>query len=167
MRCSREIEHAADLGFHTLVIGTPGSALTEAGTDARPWLSRAARIGQGNVSWECNDDGPDYCHLDTSTSDDPALVISDFLKRAYSVPSWDCLLPIGESTRQLLSSSYDVSVVVTTASGVFSLRRSTTSDCQTGFRELPDSGDIELCPSTCARLADLGTSQLAIYFSCH
>jgi hypothetical protein len=54
---------ASDIPVGTFMIGSPGSEETYTGADARPWLSKAARLG-GTAPVDCNDKGPDYCHFD-------------------------------------------------------------------------------------------------------
>jgi hypothetical protein len=65
----------------TFVIGTPGSeAQSSTSADGRPWLSQAARTGGTQLTPDCVDTGPNYCHFDLTQSLDLATDLAAALK---------------------------------------------------------------------------------------
>src|SRR5688572_9440293 len=66
-----EIAGAYAQGIRTFLIGSPGSeeSAEETGGDMRPWLSRAA-VESGTDEAGCAVDGPNFCHMDMTRSEE-------------------------------------------------------------------------------------------------
>jgi hypothetical protein len=153
-----EIRGAAQQYVKTFLIGSPGSESN------RRWMSEAARIG-GTAQPGCNDRGPNYCHMDLTTSPDFSAALRAGLAQV---------------TGQLVSCTYDIPPpppgqtidpsevnVIYTPSGSDSARligRGASSDCTEGWQLEGDQ--LVICPDTCDAIKQDTGAKLELLFGC-
>jgi hypothetical protein len=145
-------------GIKTFVIGAPGSERTVyAGSDARPWLSRAAEAG-GTATPGCSDSGPRYCHFDMTRDPDFATslqgALSDITSRLV-----DCDFPLPDPPDGERLDLQSMNLAVTFPSGNRILvPNDVTTTCSDGWRYTDDQKRVVLCSAAC----DLARSQIGV-----
>jgi hypothetical protein len=144
-----EIRAAAARNIATIVVGTPGSALTASGDDARPWLADAARAGQTGPCDFCQPS--EFCHIDMTSSSDPAQALLDLVSLRYGCrPACVYTLPV--SSGSLTIDPDQVSLVYSSDARPRSLiRRSEGEPCHYGWHFV-DESTIEICDQTCQQI---------------
>ncbi|HEX7669349.1 MAG TPA: vWA domain-containing protein [Polyangiaceae bacterium] len=145
-------------GIKTFVIGAPGSERSVyGGSDARPWLSRAAVAG-GTATPGCSDSGPRYCHFDTTRDPDFATslqgALSDISNRLT-----DCDFPLPDPPDNERLDLQSMNVVLTSSSGGKVLvANDTSTTCIDGWHYSDDQTRVVLCSAAC----DLVRSQIGV-----
>jgi hypothetical protein len=153
-----EVRAAAQKYAKTFLIGSPGSEAN------RNWMSQAARIG-GTAPAGCSDNGPNYCHMDLTTSPD----FADALRKGLE-----------EIAGQIASCTYDMpepprgqsidparNNVIYTPRGSEDARlvgRTTQADCTEGW-QLKDN-QVTICPDTCAAIQGDAGATIELMFGC-
>jgi hypothetical protein len=153
-----EVRTAAQKYVKTFLIGSPGSE------NNRRWMSEAARIG-GTAQPGCSDDGPNYCHMDLTTSSDfsaalragLAQVTGQIVSCTYDIPP----PPAG----QTINSSH-VNVIFTPSGSTSSqlIGRSSASNCTEGWRL--EGNQVTICPDTCDAIQQDQGASLELLFGC-
>ena len=171
------IEQAADSSncIRTFVVGAPGSnAQSVTGQDGRPWLSMAARAGLTPRSEDCNDDGPNYCHIDLSQSTDLATDLSQGLLEiiraipcVFNIPSAPSGTTLDPSSLNVIYRQYEKS----NQTEVTWIVGQTDATCGTngqgdGWYIDSRTGKINLCPTTCQTVQGDPRAQLEVYAGC-
>lgn len=156
-----ESEGAAADGVRTFVIGSPGSE------EAAPALSRIASVAGTARAADCNDDGPDFCHFDTTTQ---AVGYQNALAEALSaitqVIACEFALPdLGVTDPSALTAS------LTDSSGTAEPLQvvANTQSCNDsgGVSFSGDAARLTLCPATCAALAEDPEKVLRVGIGCN
>lgn len=164
-----EIEGAlADHDVRTFLIGSPGSeeSAEEGGGDMRPWLSAGAVVG-GTAANGCEENGPNFCHLDMTQEPDFAAALTEGLSAiagqivdscAFAIPAPD--ERDGEVDPTLTN------LVITWGDGTSDLvRPDNVGDCKQGWR-YDDDGNVSLCDDMCDRVKNDSRAQIRLTFGC-
>jgi hypothetical protein len=162
-----EVAGAFAQGIRTFIIGSPGSEQSsESETDMRPWLSAAATAG-GTPAANCNDTGPNFCHMDMTQEPDFAAALTAGLAAVVGQVVNSCTFevpqaPPGETIDPLLTS-----MIVSWGDGSTSLvLRDDNGGCVEGW-EFDADGNVSLCAATCDRAkADAGAT-VRLTFGCN
>jgi hypothetical protein len=160
-----EIAGASELGIRTFVIGAPGSEQGyETGEDYRPWLSRAAVVG-GTAPSGCDEDGPDYCHMDMTEAPDFSAALNEGLAQiAGQLNSCTYVVPPPPSGQEIDMSQ--VNLIVSFGSGSSELvLRDDNGDCSEGW-QLDADQQIILCGATCERVQNDMQAHVELLFGC-
>jgi hypothetical protein len=152
-----QIKTAADAGIKTFLIGSPGSE------GNRNWMSRAARIG-GTASDGCNDNGPNYCHMDMTTAPNFSTALSNGLASitgqiapcTYTFPP----PPAGKTIDPNL-----INVILKSSSGNQLVVRDDQAPCSKGW-QLTSDQEILLCPDTCKAVQQDAALSVDVVFGC-
>lgn len=158
------IASARSLGIRTFVIGSPGSEATvEAGVDARPWLSAAARAG-GTGAFDCTDEPHNFCHVDLTHSRDFSAALGQALKQiAREVV--ECRFEVPPApTDDPTTAPLRVSVLYRHARGEVLLRQGEQEHCDTGYRI--EGNQVVLCSRTCQALQADAAANIEILRAC-
>jgi hypothetical protein len=142
----------------TFIVGSPGSeAQSSTGADGRPWLSQAARQGGTQLTPDCVDSGPNYCHFDLTQSlnfaNDLAAALKDIIDS--SIPcSFQVPPPSGvQINPATLNLVYSENVVGGTPTSQWLVGQTTDLSCGGGTLDGwyvdPINGKLVLCPKTC------------------
>jgi hypothetical protein len=112
------VKAASDAGIRTFVIGSPGSEESSSGMggDKRPWLSEAAQVG-GTAAPGCNNDGPNFCHLDMTQSADFAQALVEGLGTVVGQIIDQCTFAFPEPPPGQSIDANKTTVIVQTATG--------------------------------------------------
>lgn len=155
-----EAQHAYEASTKTFVVGSPGSE------DALEALSALARNG-GTGPQGCSNQGPDYCHIDMTASQnfqaDLAHALADIarstLRCDYEIPS----PPGGQQLDPEL-----VNVQFTAGDGeVFNFARSDDGPgCGEGWRYSDDGTEVVLCEDTCQLVRSDMEGSIRVVFGC-
>lgn len=155
-----------DHGIRTFLIGSPGSEeSTESGTDMRPWLSEAALLG-GTASSDCDEDGPNFCHMDMTQEPDFAEALSEGLASIAGQIIDSCTFafpdpPEGETIDPTLTN-----VIITWGDGQSTLiLGDDVGDCTVGW-QAGGTEELTLCPETCDAVKADGGARLHLAFGC-
>jgi hypothetical protein len=156
---------ASAAGTRTFIIGSPGSEETNNGSDARPWLSRAAQLG-GTALPGCANTGPDYCHFDMVSEPDFAAGLTTALRTiAGQITQCEYTLPQPPSGQTL--SPDEVNVVYTQGDSTQLLvLRSSDADCEEGWTYSADGLEVVLCSQTCHQVQNDPGARLELMFGC-
>jgi hypothetical protein len=153
----------------TFVIGSPGSEETYSGSDARPWLSQAARDG-GTAPISCADQAGQYCHFDlTSPEIDFAVGIRSALAQILGqVVACDYTPPDPGEGETLDLELIDVKMV--DGAGVeYEVPRTSVSACDQGSHGWylnADQSRVVLCPRTCGAVRQDSMAGINVYYGC-
>lgn len=153
-----EVRIAAEQQVKTFLIGSPGSERN------RQWMSQAARIG-GTASPGCSDQGPNFCHMDLTTSPDFSEALRAGLKIiAGQIVS--CNYPLPEPPPGQTIDPYRVNVVLTPSDSNNSqlIGRTADPECAEGWRLTGD--ELTICPSTCDAIRRDQGARLELLFGC-
>lgn len=152
-----EVRVAAQQYVKTFMIGVPGSEPN------REWMSEAARIG-GTAQPNCNDNGPNYCHMDLTTSTDfsaalragLAQVAGQIASCSYEIPP----PPAGQTIDPSLVN------VIFTPSGSNSqlIGRSAPGTCSEGWQI--EGNRVNICESTCNAIQQDEGATVELLFGC-
>jgi len=155
-----EVTATAAGGIKTFVIGSPGSEEGEAG-DMRAFLSEMAQTGQTGPTG-CSVEGPTFCHFDMTASTDFSAALADGLASIAKQVESTCTFAKPTEAGVDLE---DIAVIVQMSSGASAVLEDEQGDCTEGW-VWNASGEIELCPQTCAALqADPG-GKVQVSFGC-
>jgi hypothetical protein len=149
-------------GIKTFLIGSPGSE------DSRDWMSRAAVLGQ-TAAAGCNPAGPNWCHMDLTTSTDFGAALTSALQAiAGSVVS--CNYNI--LTEGVEGGSVDPNMTVvlarfTDGSVEMVNRDDTPDDCTEGWYVDSGSNQVVFCKETCNKVQSDPGIQLQVLFGCN
>ncbi|MBN1610899.1 MAG: VWA domain-containing protein [Polyangiaceae bacterium] len=160
---------ASDIPVGTFVIGSPGSEMTYTKSDARPWLSEAARLG-GTAPVDCDDNGPVYCHFDLT---DPSVnfaqglnnalaqILGQIVACAYSPPTPPngLDLDLSEVGIKFMDGNEDQYVVPLV----------TKADCNDGAQGWywnSDKTKIRLCEETCTLVRSDARAGIQVLYGC-
>jgi hypothetical protein len=157
--------------IETFIIGSPGSegvVVLDGGTDARPWLSRAATAGN-TASYQpgCSNTAPPYCHFDMTTVTDFGSALGTTLQKitgAIAPCDYAVIAPDGTVLDPSL-----VNVVYTDASlqKYAVVQNQTTGDCPLGWRYTDSTGTtIQICGATCNYIGQDAFATMKILFGC-
>jgi hypothetical protein len=126
-------------------------------------MSRAARIG-GTAQQGCQDDGPNFCHIDLTTASDFGAALRDGLARiAGQVVSCAYDLPPPPAGKTLDPGQINV-IYTPTAGGEKAIGRNTSASCDAGWQL--NGNQVQLCQATCDLIkADAG-ARLELLFGC-
>jgi hypothetical protein len=153
-----EVRVAAQKYAKTFLIGSPGSEAN------RSWMSLAARIG-GTAPAGCSDNGPNYCHMDLTTSPDFSEALRKGLEEiAGQIAS--CTYDMPEPPRGQTIDPGRINVIYT-PSGSDDARlvgRTTQTDCTEGW-QLKDN-QVTICPDTCAAIQGDPGATIELMFGC-
>ncbi len=149
-------------GTQTFVIGSPGSQDGVSGSDARPWLSEAAQAGH-TAPDGCSNDGPEFCHMDMTQSEDFAAALKQGLGVVAS--------QLGECTyRQPTASEGEtidadsMRVILTIQGNSEIVWPDNQDECSEGW-QLVD-GKIVLCEDTCNRAKEDPSTVVEVVAGC-
>jgi hypothetical protein len=142
----------------TFIVGSPGSeAQSSTGADGRPWLSQAARVGGTQLTPDCQDNGPNYCHFDLTQSQNFATDLAAALKNIID-STMPCSVQISPPGGVLndpnsLNVVYSENVVGGTPTRQWLVGQTTDLSCGAGtldgwYADL-SNGKVMLCPKTC------------------
>lgn len=154
-------------GIRTFLIGSPGSeeSSNSGGGDMRPWLSRAAVVG-GTAPDGCDEDGPNFCHMDMTQEPDFAAALSDALASIAGQIIDSCTFampdpPEGERIDPSLTN-----VIITWGSGQSTLiLGDDTADCSVGW-QANGTDELTLCEETCKAVKADSNARLHLAFGC-
>ncbi|MFZ5893490.1 MAG: hypothetical protein ACOY0T_20685 [Myxococcota bacterium] len=152
-----QIQTAANAGVKTFLIGSPGSEPN------RNWMSRAARIG-GTATAGCNDNGPNYCHMDMTTAPNFSTALSNGLANVtgqiapctYTFPA----PPAGQTIDPNL-----INVILSSGDGSQLVVRDDQGACTKGWQLTADK-EILLCPDTCKEVQQDAALSVDVVFGC-
>lgn len=152
-----EVQRAADAGIRTFLIGSPGSEPN------REWMSRAAVIG-GTALDGCEQDGPNYCHMDMTTAPDFSQALVDGLAAIAGIVS-PCSFEIPTNTSGGGTIDPGTTNVIVTHGGTHTaIGRDDIGDCTDGFQIADDI--VTLCPETCSWVQADPTNRVEVVFGC-
>jgi hypothetical protein len=160
----------------TFIIGSPGSeAQSSTGADGRPWLSQAARTGGTQLTPDCLDTGPNYCHFDMTQSVDFAADLAQALQTIISsaVPC-SFKLPAPSGGKQIdptkLAVFYEENVVAGTPTQQWLIGQTSDPTCAGGTGDGwygdPVTGVMTLCPVTCRTVQSDKFAKLNVVGGC-
>jgi hypothetical protein len=151
-----EVTRAAGLGIRTFLIGSPGSEPN------REWMSRAAVIG-GTARDGCQEDGPDYCHMDMTTAPNFSQALVNGLAAIAGIVS-PCSFEIPTSSTEGTIDPATTNVIVTQGGTHTAVGRDDVGDCTEGF-QISDN-IVTLCPDTCSYVQADPTNRVEVVFGC-
>jgi hypothetical protein len=151
-----EVTRAAGLGIRTFLIGSPGSEPN------REWMSRAAVIG-GTALDGCQEDGPNYCHMDMTTAPNFSQALVNGLAAIAGIVS-PCSFEIPTSSTEGTIDPATTNVIVTQGSTHTSVGRDDIGDCTEGFKV--EDNIVTLCPDTCSYVQADPTNRVEVVFGC-
>jgi hypothetical protein len=159
-----EIQAAKERGVRTFVIGAPGTEVSLDGTDARRWLSVAARAG-GTAQANCSDDGPNYCHIDLSQTADFKTALSDGLASITGqiIP---CSYALPEPPAGQLLDTDNVNLYVSTPDSPDPqvIPREEGAKCTDGWQLAGDQ--VVLCADRCEQVRGTAGTTVKLLFGC-
>jgi hypothetical protein len=159
----QDISAAAGRSIMTIVVGTPGSARTASGEDARPWLSQAARAGDTRPCGTC--DGNQYCHIDMTSALDPVQAFVDRLALVSYCPPL-CSYSVPTPPPGVTLDPGKTSVIYRGSGGALSLvRQDTTEPCQYGWHFVGEQ-QLEICDETCQKIQCDPQANIELLFGC-
>jgi len=158
--------------IETFVIGSPGSEgllLIDGGTDARPWLSRAAAAGN-TASYQpgCSDAAEPYCHFDMTKAADFGSALGKTLQDIAGAIA-PCDYAVTPPDEGLSIDPGLVNVVYTdgTTTQEYAVVARQTSDCVLGWRYTDSTGrTIQICGTTCEYIGNDPFARMEILFGC-
>jgi hypothetical protein len=160
----------------TFVIGSPGSeAQSSTGANGRPWLSQAARTGGTQITPNCVDTGPNYCHFDMTQSLDFAADLAQALQAIInSAVPCSFKLPPPTNGKEIdptkLAVFYEENVVGGTATQEWLIGQTSDATCAGGTGDGwyidPVSGVMTLCPITCRTVQSDKFAKLNVVGGC-
>lgn len=155
-----------DHGVRTFLIGSPGSERSsESETDMRPWLSEAATLG-GTSTDGCDEDGPEFCHLDMTQEPDFAGALSEGLARIAGQLIDSCTFQVPEPPDGEEIDANKTNLIVRWGDGKASLiLPDNIGDCSDGWK-FNDEGDVELCGDTCDEVKLDALASVSLNFGC-
>jgi hypothetical protein len=149
-------------GVKTFLIGSPGSE------KGRAWMSQAAVLGQ-TASKGCNVKGPNYCHMDLTTSEDFGASLTAALKAiAGSVMSCEYRI-LGKSADDSQVVDPTLTVVLasfSTGERVLIGRDDTPEDCTQGWYVNEETDQIVFCSETCKKVQSDAGALVNVNFGC-
>jgi hypothetical protein len=152
-----EIRRAANAGIKTFLIGSPGSE------NNREWMSRAAVIG-GTAPADCDEDGPNYCHMDMTTAPDFSAALRSGLSDVVGMVA-PCIYAFAEPPAGQELVLGGINVVLQRDGEAFVIIRDDIGDCTEGWR-LTEDNQILLCPTTCDDVQQNPRTTVDVLFGC-
>lgn len=154
----QEVRAAADKYAKTFLIGSPGSESN------RSWMSEAARIG-GTAKPNCSDDGPNYCHMDLTTSPDFAQALREGLADvAGQIVSCTYQIPPPPSGQSIDVNKINVIYTPRGSEEPKLVGRSVGAECKSGWQL--KGNEVTICPETCATIQEDAGATLELLFGC-
>lgn len=154
-----EVRTAAERYVKTFLIGSPGSESN------RRWMSEAAEIG-GTDTPGCSHSGPNYCHMDLTTSPDFSQALRNGLANvAGQIVS--CTYEIPPPPPGQVIDPGKINVIYTprgTNQPKLVGRNTSTGQCQDGW-QLAD-GKVTICADTCATIQEDTGATVELLFGC-
>jgi len=151
----QEIARAAKLGIKTFLIGSPGSE------DNRAWMSRAAVIG-GTAPAGCNVKGPEWCHMDLTTSSDFSASLKAGLA-AVTGALKQCEYPVNPPADGVLD-PMKINVLVESGNQSTLLLRDDMGDCSEGWQIVGDK--VRLCGDSCDKANADANATISVIYGC-
>jgi hypothetical protein len=160
----------------TFIVGSPGSeSQSSTGADGRPWLSLAARTGGTQITPDCVDTGPNYCHFDMSQSTDFAAdlsaALSDIMRAA--IPCSVVVPPPSNGAvpnPNAINVIYEQNVVGGMPTYQWLIGQTSDISCAGGSGDGwyvdPSTGKVVLCPVTCKTVQSDKYARLKVYQGC-
>jgi hypothetical protein len=158
----------ASFGLKTFIVGSPGSEENQGtGEDVRGWLSAAARAGQTTTTPDCNDDGPNFCHLDMTQASNFGAALSAGLKSIASRVVVKCLYDVPAAPDGNVTDAMTTNLIYGDGSGdSFVVLQNGAENCDKGWHFIKDRTQIEICGSTCTELTNNPKASLNLLFGC-
>lgn len=149
-------------GVKTFLIGSPGS---ESGRD---WMSRAAVAGQ-TAAAGCSPSGPNYCHMDLTTSKNFGADLTAALKTIGGAVLSCEYNVVGKSIDETKDVDPMKTVVLASYSSgeqVLIARDDTPEDCTEGWYLKADTNQVVFCSETCKKVQGDSAAHVAVIFGC-
>ena len=152
-----EVALAADQNIQTFLIGSPGSE------NNREWMSRAAVIG-GTAADGCDEDGPNWCHMDMTTAPNFADALREGLATVTGAIA-PCVADIPDAPTGQVIDYTKINVFVEQPGEPSTLIiRDEMGDCTEGWRIVDDR--VELCSASCDLVQDNPDVTVNVRFGC-
>jgi hypothetical protein len=160
-----------DHQIKTIIIGSPGSEqvdVADGGTDARPWLSKAAVAG-GTAYFQpgCSQTGgTPYCHFDMTTAADFGTALGKALQTITgSIAPCDYTVIPQQGT--VIDPSLVNVIYTDSAQKKYGVIANQTTDCSLGWRFLDSTGTrIEICGDTCSYISNDPFAKMKVILGC-
>lgn len=154
----QEVRTAAEKYAKTFLIGSPGSESN------RRWMSEAARIG-GTAKPNCSDSGPNYCHMDLTTSPDFSAALREGLSDvAGQIVSCTYQIPQPPPGQSIDVDKINVIYTPRGSSEPKLVGRNRSSECKSGWQL--EGNEVTICPDTCATIQEDAGATLELLFGC-
>lgn len=153
-----EIRRAAEQEVKTFLIGSPGSE------ENRTWMSEAARIG-GTAQPNCSDQGPNYCHMDLTTSPDFSKALRDGLAHVASQIA-ACNYELPEPPAGEVLDQSRINVILTPGNGKAPQLIGPSADAKCSEGWAIKDGLVTICPKTCEAIQKDEEATLELLFGC-
>jgi len=154
--------------IRTFLIGSPGSEESADGNgDMRPWLSEAAVRG-GTASEGCQEDGPDFCHMDMTQETDFAAALTAGLASVVGqiVNACDFAIPEPPDGEGAINPN-ETNLIITWGDGESSLiLPDGKGDCKDGWQWDAAAGIVSLCGETCDEVKLDSKASVQLSFGC-
>jgi len=156
---------ADDHSVKTFVIGSPGSETSGDGDDLRPWLSEAAEAG-GTAKSDCDNEGPEFCHLDMTQEPDFGAALQAGLSEIVGSIASGCTFTIPDAPDNETLNISQTNLVITSGAGDSTLiLQDEVGECTEGW-QINDAGEIELCSETCDAVLEDEEAAILLTFGC-
>jgi hypothetical protein len=161
-----EIAGANDVGIRTFLIGSPGSEeSSESNTDMRPWLSRAAIAG-GTAAANCEENGPNFCHMDMTQEPDFAQALADGLASVVGQVVDSCTFAIPPSPDGQAINPAETNLIINWSNGDSTLiLPDNTGDCSEGW-QFTGTDEVTLCSASCDAIQGDAGARVQLTFGC-
>ncbi len=162
-----EIEAAlSEHNVRTFLIGSPGSEESSGDNgDMRPWLSQGAVVG-GTAQAGCQEDGPEFCHLDMTQEPDFAQALSTGLANIAGQIIDSCTFKVPTPPSGQNIDPNKTNLIVRWGDGNASLiLQDNVDDCGDGW-EFNAAGDVVLCGETCNEVKLDAQASVSLTFGC-
>lgn len=155
-----------DHGVRTFLIGSPGSEESSQGEeDMRPWLSEAAMLG-GTALQGCQQDGPEFCHMDMTQEPNFAEALQAGLTSIAGQIIDSCTFAVPEPPDGEEINPDLTNLIITWGSGTNSLiLRDDIGTCTDGW-QFNAAGEVELCGATCDEVKLDAQASVSLNFGC-
>lgn len=152
-----EVQRAANDGISTFLIGSPGSE------NNREWMSRAAVIG-GTAPDGCDEDGPNWCHMDMTTAPDFSAALRAGLATVTGAIA-PCVATIPDAPAGQVIDYSKINVFVERPGEPSTLIiRDEVGDCSEGWQIVDNR--VELCSASCDLVQNNPDVTVNVRFGC-
>lgn len=149
-------------GVRTYLIGSPGSE------NSREWMSQAAVVGH-TAPAGCDEEGPNWCHMDLTTQSNFAQALRDGLAViAGEVVScnYNVLATGVDGSREVDPMLTTVMVKYGDGSTALINRDDTPTGCQTGWYLDTAKKQVVLCEATCKKVQGDAKAGITVSYGC-